>query len=423
MSVKAYKYRIYPNRATAEKLQWTLDYSRELYNAALQERRDAWKVFERSPCYYDPDMRAQAAQPYRISYIDQQNNLPELKELCTEYKEIGAHVLQDVLRRVDKAYQNFFRRVKNGETPGHPRFKGKNQYHSFTYPDHAGWKMEMRTRPPDKKGIIRVNLELSKLGTVKLHLHRNMEGTIKTLTIKREMDQWYAIFTSEVAKPEPLPISYEDVGIDLGVTHLAALSDGTFIEHPRYFRCSEKKLKKAQQALSRKKRGSHRQAKASRQVAKHHRKIYNQRRDFQHKGSRKLVNRYQVIVFEDLQTKNLTKRPKPKKNETTDKYMPNGASAKAGLNKSILDAGWGTFIGMVSVKAESAGRTIIFVNPYKTSQLCSGCSKEVKKDLSERWHSCSCGTELDRDTNAAINILRRGQRHGLGGTRPTLATA
>jgi putative transposase len=344
-----------------------------------------------------------------ISYIDQQNDLPEIKELRPEYKEIAAHVLQDVLRRVDKAYQGFFRRVKNGQKAGYPRFKGKHRYHSFTYPDHAGWKMKVCKRPPNKKGMVKVHLELSKLGTVKLHLHRDLEGTIKTLTIKQEVDQWYAVITSEVAKPEPLLVSYEDVGIDLGVTHFAALSDGTFIEHPRYFRRSEKKLKQAQQALSRKKRGSHRRAKASRQVAKHHRKIRNQRQDFHHKASHKLFKRYQVIVFENLQTKNLTRRPKPKKDEATGEYLPNGASAKAGLNKSILDAGWSTFTEMVSVKAAWAGRTVVFVNPSKTSQTCPNCGTIARKMLEERWHSCACGCELDRDTAAAKVILDLGR--------------
>lgn len=200
--------------------------------------------------------------------------------------------------------------------------------------------------------------------------------------------------------------------------YFVALSDGTFIEHPRYFRRAEKKLVKAHQALSRKKKGSHRRAKAVKRVATYHRKIRNQRKDFQHKASRTLVNQYQVIVLEDLRVKNLTKAPEPKQ-DAQGIYLPNGASAKAGLNKSILDAGWGMFTEMIHFKAASAGRTVVLVNPFMTSQHCSGCGKVVKKDLSERWHSCTCGTELDRDTNAAINILNLGKKHLLGGTRPT----
>jgi len=250
-----------------------------------------------------------------------------------------------------------------------------------------------------------------------------MAGIIKTLTIKREGKHFYAVFTCEIGKPEPLPTSYEDVGIDLGVTHFAALSNGEFIDHHRSFRKAEKKLAKAQQALSRKKRGSHRRKKAVQRVANCHRKIANQRKDFQHKASRKLINRYQVMVFEDLKTANLTKRPKPKQDQETGAYLPNGASAKAGLNKSILDAGWSTFTEMVSVKAAWAGRMVIFVDPSKTSQICPNCGTMRKKTLDERWHSCACGCELDRDTASAKVILDLGHKQLAVGTRPTSSTA
>ena len=249
-------------------------------------------------------------------------------------------------------------------------------------------------------------------------MHREVQGKIKTLTIKREVDHWFVIFTCEVATPETLPISYEDVGIDLGVSHLATLSNGEMIEHPRCLRRSETTLACRQQSCSRKKRGSHRRKKAGRFVGKAHRKIANQRRDFHHKAARTLVDRYQVLVFEDIQTVNLIRRPKPKQDEQ-GKYIPNGASAKGGLNKAILDAGWGQFVATCSSKAEGAGRTLLKVSPRFTSQLCSQCGTVKKKDLSERWHSCECGAELDRDVNAAINILTRGYQHLSGGTHPT----
>jgi putative transposase len=270
---------------------------------------------------------------------------------------------------------------------------------------------------------VRVNLHLSKLGTVKLHLHRDMAGTIKTLTIKREGEHWYAVFTCEISKLEALPVSYEDVGIDLGVTHFAALSNGDFLENPRQYRKAEKKLKKLQEALSRKKRGSHRRKKAVQAVAKAHRKIRNQRQDFLHKQSRLLVNRYQIIAFEDLQVANLIKRPKPRQDEETGQYLPNGAAAKAGLNKSISDAGWSQFVQYCTYKAAWASRTLVQVDPKYTSQICSGCGTIVKKELSERWHSCECGCELDRDHNAAMNILRAAYKQLSVGTRPTRATA
>ena len=223
----------------------------------------------------------------------------------------------------------------------------------------------------------------------------------------REGNHWYVVFACEV-QASKMPLSYEDVGIDVGVTHLAALSDGTFIDNPRHYRKAEKKLTKLQQTLSRKKRGSHRRNKAVKLVGKAHRKIRNQRKDFLHKQSRKLVERYQVIVFEELQTSNLVKRAKPKQDET-GKYLPNGASAKSGLTKSIQDAGWADFVDMCTSKAAYAGRTVLQVNPHSTSQVCSNCGTVRKKELSERWHSCDCGCELDRDHNAAINILRLGR--------------
>jgi putative transposase len=392
MSIKAYKYRIYANKATTEKMQWVLDRCRELYNAGLQERRDAYeRCVKCHPNYFDEEQRKQLAREHAISVYAQKRDLVEIKEMRPEYQEIASHVLQDVLFRLEDTFKDFFRRVKNGETPGYPRFQGRNRYDSFTYPDGAGWKLDTMMRPADKKGMTSVNLRLTKIGTVKLHLHRDMAGTIKTLTIKREGDDFYACFTCEIGKPEVLPNSYEDVGIDLGVTHFGALSNGDFIENPRYFRKAEKKLKKLQEASSRKKRGSHRRKKAVQAVAKAHRKIRNQRADFLHKQSRRLVNRYQIIAFEDLQTTNLVRRPKPKQDEETGQYLPNGAAAKAGLNKSISDAGWSQFVQLCIYKAAWAGRTLVQVDPKYTSQICSGCGAVVKKDLSERWHSWNAG--------------------------------
>ncbi|GHO76938.1 transposase [Ktedonobacter sp. SOSP1-85] len=404
---KTYKYRLAPNKTVENKLHWVLARCRELYNAGLSERKDAYRMAGKS-----------------ITYYDQQNVLPEIKaKIREEYQDIAAHVLQDVLKRLDKAFQRFFDRCAKGQKPGYPRFQGRNRYNSFTYPDGAGWKLDQQTRLPDKKGMVRVNLKLTKIGTVKLHLHRDMIGKVKTLTIKREGEHWYACFSCEVDKPEALPTSYEDVGIDLGVTHFAALSNGEFLENPRHYRRAENKLKKLQESLSRKKRGSHRRAKAVKRVAKAHRKVRNQRADFAHKASRKLVNRYQVIVLEDLTMANLVKQPKPKQDEETGQYLPNGAAAKAGLNKSITDAGWSQFVGMCTYKAAWAGRTLVQVDPKYTSQICPNCGNVRKKTLEERWHSCTCGCELDRDTASAKVILGIGRKQLSVGTRPTRATA
>jgi putative transposase len=187
MSIKAYKYRISCNKATTEKLYGVLTLCRQLYNAALQERRDAYEMLvKRHPNYYDKEQRKDLTWEHAIGYYEQKRELVDIKEIRPEYQDIASHVLQDVILRVKRAYDNFFRRVKNGEQPGYPRFQGRNRYTSFTYPDGAGWKLEEEIRPADKKGMIRVNLKLSNIGTVKIHLHRDMVGTIKQLSIKRE---------------------------------------------------------------------------------------------------------------------------------------------------------------------------------------------------------------------------------------------
>ena len=395
--IKAFKYRLYPNKTTEKKLTWVLDRCRELYNACVQERRDAYTLkVKQHPNSYDPAWRKQATKEHAISLYDQNNQLPEMKELREEYQEIGSHVLQNVCKRVEEAFQGFFDRIKEGKTPGYPRFKGKNRYQSFCYPDKAGWKL---------KGD---RLTLTKLGTIRVRLHRPIEGKIKTCTIKREGDAWYVVFSCEVEPSPRLADSDEMVGIDLGTLHLATLSTGETIENPRHFRKGEKKLAHLQRSLKRKKWRSHRRNRVVKGVCKAHHKVRNQRQDFLQKASRSLVDTFDTLVFEELAPSNLSKRPKPKQDEN-GKYLPNGASAKAGLNKSIQDAGWSEFVGMCTYKAECAGRSVLTVDPKYTSQICSGCGQVRKKELDERWHSCDCGTELDRDHNAALNILRLGR--------------
>ncbi len=378
MSKQAYKFRLYPTRKQAQALTWTVDRCRELYNAALQERRDAYRMVGK-----------------RINYYDQANQLPDMKEIREEYRGIHSQVLQDVLRKADKAYKAFFARCKRGATPGYPRYKGRNQFDSFTYPQ-GGHSLTHDSR-----------VCLSKIGSIKVKLHREIKGSIKTCTIKREGECWYVVFACEV-EHEPLEESCEAIGIDLGLLHFATLSDGSTIENPRYYRKAEKNLERLQQALALKKRGSTRRKKAVKQVAKAHRKVANQRKDFLHKASRFLVNSYGLMAFEELQPAYMSKRPQPKQDENGT-YLPNGAAAKGGLNKSIVDAGWAMFQQFCTYKAANAGREVLFVNPRYTSQICSGCGTVRKKELSERWHRCKCGTELDRDHNAAINILVLGR--------------
>ena len=355
--IRTYKFRIYPNESQKEKLESTLGTCRHLYNTALEQRKTAYKRCQVSLNYYD--------QAKELKYL--------------EIKHIHSQVLQDVLKRADKAFQNFFRRIKQGEEkPGYPRYKGYNRYNSFTYPQ-SGFSLDKN------------KLKLSKIGTIKVKLHRQMQGTIKTCTIKRELNNWYVCFACEI-EPTLLPKTNKVIGVDMGLEKFATLSDNTMIENPKYLRKSESKLKHEQRSLSRKKKGSNQRKKQRERVAKLHRKIRNQRNDFLHKESRKLVNTYDLIVFEDLKIKNMVKNSR--------------------LSKSISDASWGKFIDLTTYKAESAGREVRLVNPRNTSQKCSSCGQTVKKSLSVRTHKCTCGLTLDRDTNAAINILRLGTNPG-----------
>ena len=334
-----------------------------------------------------------------LGYTQQAAELAEIKAAYPAYQDIYSQVLQDVLRRLDKAFVAFFRRLKNGEKPGYPRFQGEGRYDSFTYPQ-SGCALTGEV------------LTLSKIGGIKVRLHRPMVGQVKTVTIKRDVNHWYVTFSCEVEE-EPLPPCEEAVGLDLGLLHFATLSTGETIENPRLYRKGLKRLKGLQQAKDRKKRGSHRRKKAAIALAKAQRRVRNQRRDFQHKAAHALVNRFGLIVFEDLKITNMSKALDPKPDpEHEGQYLPNGAAAKAGLNTSILDAGWGHFQALCAAKAESAGRQVVFVNPYHTSQLCSGCGRLVPKTLDQRWHSCECGTELDRDHNSAKIILFRGEASG-----------
>ncbi|MFQ5794044.1 MAG: RNA-guided endonuclease InsQ/TnpB family protein [Candidatus Bipolaricaulia bacterium] len=251
---------------------------------------------------------------------------------------------------------------------------------SFTFPQPSNGSVHLK----DGK------LWLSKIGAVKIKLHRPLQGRIKTATIIRKAGRWYACFSVEMDQPEPLPKMGKDVGIDVGVESLATLSDGTQIENPRWYRKAERRLTKAQRRVSRRKRGSNRHHKAVRLLQRAHEKVQNQRKDFHHKLSRKLVNQYDRIYYEDLNIQNMVKN--------------------CHLAKSISDAGWGQFLRYVCYKAEEAGRDVVAVTPQWTNQKCSGCEEIVIKSLSQRWHRCPhCGLELHRDHNAAVNIQRLGR--------------
>ena len=356
--LKTYKYRLYPTKTQATKILFTLEHCRLLYNRLLDERKLTYKTEGRS-----------------LNYYDQQNTLKERKLHVPILKEIHSQVLQDVAKRLDKAYQNFFRRVKIGGKPGFPRFKPATQYNSFTYPQ-AGFSINTN------------KLRLSKIGEVKIKLHQPLQGKLKTCTIITKNDKFYACLACEVSEV-PLPLSKDTVGIDLGLKHLAITSDGDFYDHPKFLKKSSKKLRRLQRALSRKKKGSNRRQRAKKAVANLHEHIANQRKDHIHKVSRKLVNQYGLIVFEDLKIQRMLQNHS--------------------LAKSIQDASWSKLIQYTTYKAESAGRHIVLVNPYNTTQLCSQCNSLVPKTLKDRVHVCThCGYIQDRDVNAAENILKLG---------------
>ncbi len=360
---KTFQFRIYPNKNQEAVLNRTLSTCRRLYNDSLAERKRQAELnrlkreFDVFPLGFP-------------EWIDKYDQMLDLTATKTQYqKEVYTQVLQDVIKRVERSFKNFF----NGF--GYPRFQGRNRYNSFTYPQN-GFSIE------DGK------LNLSKIGSIKIVLHRETEGKIKTCTIKKDIDQWYVSFSCDIDKPI-IPVDVKtETGIDVGLKSLITFSNGKQLEPPEFLRASEDKLTQEQKRLSRKKKESQNRNKQRIIVAKVHRKIRNQRKDFAHKTSRKLVDTHDRIVFEDLQIRNMVQ----------NHY----------LAKSISDAGWYQLMQFTKFKAECAGKVVEFVNPSNTSQNCSNCGNTVHKSLAVRIHQCPfCGLVLDRDHNAAINILKR----------------
>ncbi len=319
----------------------------------------------------------------KCGLYDTQAMLPGWKEPRPSLKLVHSQVLQNVQVRVDLAFQAFFRRVKAGEAEvGYPRFKGFGRYDSITYPQY-GNGVEIRGD----------DLVVSKIGRVRVVWHRSVEGTVKTVTLRRSRTgKWYVSFSCEVER-ERLEPSAEIVGVDVGLASFATLSNGAQIDNPQFYRRDEADLKRTQKRKDAAKNAQkwdenrHR----TKALAHIHERIANRRSDFAHKRSQELVNTYQVIVFEDLEPQQM------------------GVRRGRGMRKSILDVAWSQFISMTVSKAEEAGRTVILVNPRNTSKMCSGCGELVEKELSERTHTCPhCGLVMDRDTNAALNILQRG---------------
>ncbi len=356
---QTFKYRLYPTKKQESTLRFTLEECRWLYNNLLEQRQLAYEDLGVS-----------------LSCFDQVNRKTQLRKDRPSLSRVHSQVAANVAVRLDLAFKAFFRRVKKGEQPGYPRFHGEGRYDSFTYPD-TGFKIKGDT------------IYLSKIGNVKAIIHRPIEGTIKTCTIRKTpTGKWFVTFSCEV-EPLPLPVTDAQVGIDVGLTTFATLSNGGKIENPRFYRKEEANLRRAQQRKEKAPIGSALWQKRKAIVARVHERIANKRRDFVHQESRKIVNAYQTIAVEDLEV---------------NRMVHNHCFAK-----SILDAAWTDFTNSLQYKAAYAGRRFVNVFPAYTSQDCSACGHRQKMPLSEREYRCPCcGITLDRDHNAALNILALG---------------
>jgi putative transposase len=356
---KTFRYRLYPTAKQGALLDGQLGEACRLYNAALQERRDAYRCAGES-----------------INYYDQANQLKEIRT-AGDLALANFSCCQEVLRRLDKNFKAFFRRLKEKKgKAGFPRFKSRSRYDSLTFPRVGDG---CRLLPTGK-------LKLQGVGQIKVELHREIAGKIKTVTVKREAGKWYVCFSVE-CEIAPLPRSTEAVGVDVGLTAFATLSSGTDVENPRFYRGATARLRRAQHKVARRKRGSANRKKAVRELQAAHAHVRNQRADFHHKVSRWLVNEYGLIAVEELNIKGL---------------------ASGMLAKSVSDAGWSSFIDKLAYKAEEAGRVLVKVDPRGTSQRCT-CGAAVPKALSQRWHQCqACGLSAARDHVSAQEILRLG---------------
>jgi len=355
--VKCFKYRLYPTKAQETALNQTLDTLRDVYNSLLHEREFLYETTGKSPSQYE-----------------QEKHFKEWKPAHPELAAIHAHLLQNVALRVNLAFTAFFRRCKSGEKPGYPRRKGHDQYDSFTF-------KEWGNGVSFKRG----NLYVSKIGEIKGKFHRPLEGTPKTTTVRRHGGKWFVTIACE-CECEPLPPSDQAVGIDVGLHHFAALSNGDFIDNPRFFRRDEKAIAKAQRKQAKTDKGSQKRRKANKVIGRIHERIRNRRHDFVHQTARRIVNQFGLIAVEDLNVKGMVQ----------NRY----------LAKSISDAAWSMFHNVLGTKAASAGREYQRRNPAYTSQDCYACGHRAKKKLSERWHNCpKCGVSLDRDTNSGLNLV------------------
>src|SRR6266487_490257 len=357
--LKTFCYRLYPSKPQARRLYSTLETCRRWYNQCLAQRRDAYQ------------QRGESVGKYQ-----QLSLVKDYKGINPYAKGIHSHVLQIVVTDLDKAFQAFFRRVSAGEKPGFPRFKGRNRFSSFGLKEYGnGFKIDGR------------RLRLSGIGRIAVRWHRPIEGQIKTVRITCRANKWYACFACEV-ESAPLPETEQDVGVDVGVASLLTTSDGEKVDNPRWYRLEQRKLRVLQRRIARRKKGSNNRRKGVAALQRQHERISNRRKDFLNKLVHRLIHRYDRIALEDLRITNMVRHP----------Y----------LAKSILDASWGYLTQHLMSKAAEAGRLVLLVDPRYTSKTCSQCGHNFEAlSLSDRWINCGCGLSIDRDHNAAINILNR----------------
>ncbi len=385
---RAYVFRLRPTARQHIALAACVEAHRELYNAALQERRDAW-----------------AHGKTRIYYGDQSAQLTAIRAARPDVEVWSFSSQQATLRRLNKAFAGFFRRVKTakpGVKPGYPRFKGAGRFDSVQWPkdgDGARWR-------PEAKRVY-----LQGIGQVKVDLHRPVQGRVKTIQIKRAGRRWMLVLSCDDVPTNPLPATGRHAGIDVGIVSFATTSDGEHVYNPRWGRAAADRLAAAQQRLARAKRHSKSRQRRRETVAARHRKIANQRKDFHHKQARTLVGQYDLLVVEDLQIANMMRRAKPVADaENPGQFLPNGARAKSGLNRSIGDAGWGRFASILRAKAEEARRIWIEVDPRHTSDGCEKCGYAAAQNrVTQAEFECQrCAHRAPADEHAARNILRAG---------------